>query len=200
MGNVIAFESSAKKAYETLIEDHYLVAKKMAQQILRSWGVNLADEEIESATGIAICQAAKRFRPSHQAKFTTYLHYFIKGALSESISFQRSCSDILESHSLQSTALSEIALEEDSNEIESLPCKSDIDHEVYVKEVRRECNAAIASLSNLEKVVIFEVNVLGDKVATLAFRLGYSRGYLSEVRSRAEQQLRVQLSHLRNAA
>ena len=213
MGAIVAFKSKKEllnstaetvQSVQELVETHYEIAVKLAQQILRTWGVKLVKEEVESAAGLALCQAAKGYQPKHQAKFTTYLHYFIKGALSESISFNRSCSDLLQKNQAEGSKemmpSAEIEIAKVLKEVETTARADNPDQMLHLKQVRKECSKAIERLSSLEKVVIFQVDVLGYKVANLAIKLGYSRGYLSEIRSKAERQLRNNLGHLRMVA
>lgn len=194
----VANQSNLVDSKTKLVNENFAVAIKLSKQILKAWGARMHQSEIESAVGIALCEAVRKYRPVNGAKFTTYLHYFLKGALSESIGFQISCID-----SLKLPDKIDYSASHESSEVidmNNLRAETDVDREVYIKEIRRGVNKAIAKLSLIEKIVIYRADLLGCKVANLANEMGYSRGYLSEVRSKAERTLRHKLDHFREVA
>ena len=72
--------------------------------------------------------------------------------------------------------------------------------ETFRREMSGHCTRALARLSVMERKVVLQAVVLDFKVAPLARRLGYSRGYLFSLRQSAFLKMRRDLDGMRWAA
>lgn len=189
-----------KNAEHDLILLHRTSARKLARRLMKQWSAALESDEVDSLADLALCEAAKGFNPRRNTKFTTYLFYFIRGALIRAIkesSEQAQAYDFGESMEALSSQEGEEMPSLDSTYDKSHSCP---ERETYRQEIVGLCNQALAKLSKLEQRVVFEVNIAEVKVAALARKLGFSRGYLSEVKTAAHRKLRPELVHLKEAA
>ena len=67
---------------------------------------------------------------------------------------------------------------------------------LYAGQIHEHCRQAVHALNNLEQEVVSRVYLYGTKLAVAARELGYSRGYINEVRGKAIGKLRSSLDCL----
>ncbi len=66
-----------------LILDHRDISRKIAINLIRKWNVRLSEEDLQSLTDLATCEAARRYSPEHGTVFSTFLFYYVRGHLIE---------------------------------------------------------------------------------------------------------------------
>ncbi len=171
-----------------LVMENRTAALRIARSLLRRWNLFLDISEVQSLADIALCEAVRGFDESRGTRFITYLFPYIKGVLiSELKSIQkdrmhRSADShdhgASEDNHLESEMVEMVADESTSPE-----------HQTYRAELRVICDMALKTLQPIEREALIGVHVMDDKVAQLARRIGYSRPYLSSVRTRAIEKL-----------
>ena len=169
---------------EQMILENRKAAKHMAVSLLARWGAGLEEDEIDSIRDLALCEAAKNYRAEKGTQFLTYFHFFLRGFLIQEFRkrVSQSESDMDMEHSIQLNSAAQEFMDRGGFQMP--------DEALYQQEIRERCEEAIEELSPIEKRVLTKVELLGCKVARVARELGYSRGYVSEVRSRACEKLR----------
>lgn len=187
-------------SYHELVISERARARKLAHHILNHWNATLDRDEFESVVDLALCEAARNFKPQHDVKFSTYLFYFLKGALIRSIAFSKKdrCIPLDKEEHEQRSLLPAHELEEAAAR-QGYSFSSDglTEKNVYLDELRQYCEKALRGLSELERTVVFRVHVLDFKLARVARDLGYSRGHISELRTKAFRKVREEMGFLR---
>lgn len=188
-----------------LILDHRLRALKLARHILKHWGVRLHEDEITSATDMALCDAGGRYNPESGVEFVTYLFYFIKGALARTITENRSinqqlCCETRDDGKSGDDALTRVIDQHAARNFDTEQSESSPARELMVREFRKYCSSALAALSKLEREIVVRVHVHDYKVAAVARQLGYSRGHVSTLRRQAFDKMRPALDFYSEAA
>jgi RNA polymerase sigma factor (sigma-70 family) len=178
-----------------LIEVHRPVALKIARSLLRRWNLFLELGEVQSLSDMALCEAARTFDPERGSRFVTYLFPFIKGSLINEI--KRMKRDRSESCERSSFANNDGSDAYQTPECEQLVDPSPSPEELrYSQEVRAMALKALEALQPLERDAVIAIDIHGHKVAQYARKIGYSRPYLSSVRSRAISKLQPYFSRL----
>jgi RNA polymerase sigma factor (sigma-70 family) len=176
---------------QELIEGNRDLAQRMSRAILRTFNARLDPEELISATDIALCEAASRYRPMKNATFSTYLYYFLKGALVRSIKQQTR--EVIESCCTEE----ELCLHDETStqqEQESIsPRAQSPEAQTYKEELRLLCQRGLAELTQVERSVLLESHVMELGMQEVADNLGYSRGHLFSIRKTAENKFRSYL-------
>lgn len=175
---------------DTLILSHREGAMKLGRKILRKWGVTLDEDEVRSLADIALCEAAKGFDTEKGAQFVTYLYFYVKGELAREIG-RRTKRDIPVELN-EPTSVKRLERELQKGEVQALSASSP-EADLVVKQVRSKCKEALEVLSELEREVMVRVHVYDFKVASVARTLGYSRGYLSDIRKGAAFKMQAYL-------
>lgn len=164
----------------------------MARALLKKWGAWIDGDDLQSIVDMALCEAAKHFRPTGATAFLSYAFYYIKGSLIQSISDAR----LRGVTGLRGRECEKVAYEAASTPTEvhgeHAVATSDYcpDETVMRGETRNWLAANLTQLSGLEQRVVCGVDVLEFKVAALARKLGYSRGHLSMIRQQAIRKMR----------
>jgi RNA polymerase sigma factor (sigma-70 family) len=170
-----------------LIMNNRTSALKIARSLLRRWGVYMDTTEVQSITDIALCEAARGFDLMRGTNFITYLFPYIKGALVTELKFSKRMLNTIsatancegnqqssdDEHSMYE--ISEYAIDEQTTP----------EHLTYRGELRKLCREALNSLLPLEREALIAVDICEDKVAVFARKIGYSRPYISSVRTKA---------------
>lgn len=177
----------------SLILSHREGAMKICRKILRKWGVTLEEDEVRSLADVALCEAAKGFNHKKGAQFVTYLYFFAKGELAREIGRRTKREMPIELD--KPCSMKKVERELINSEANlKLVCP---EGELAVKEVRAKCREALEALSELERQVMLRVHVYDFKVASVARSLGYSRGYLSDVKRVAATKMQSYLEPYR---
>lgn len=182
-----------------LILQHREAAQKIARHIIRRWGARVEIDDVSSAADIALCEAASRYVPMARSTFTTYLFYFIKGAMVQLIKEEGASSKLL-SEDFDAAAAEHTFEQAAAGEQEPSEEFSGPERQVFLKELRIHCNQAWLRLSGLERDIIMHVHVMGNNVTTVAKKLGYSRGHISMLSSAAVRKMRSDLDSFKDAA
>lgn len=181
---------------EELIITHRPNAIKMAQSILKKWEVALHKDDIQSAADTALCEAAARYKPNHGAQFTTYLFYFVKGALYHEISFQKRghsvqfASDV--DHINHVDALDMHVAEQVSHEeVDTLTCYQTPEVHSYQAELRVIIDRILESLSEVESTTLVNSFIYEDTMQSIAKDMNYSRSYIFSIRNNAVRKVKA---------
>lgn len=176
-----------------LILENRTTALRIARSLLRRWNLFLDLSEVQSLSDIALCEAVRGFDESRGTRFSTYLFPYIKGILiAELKSVKRDqlhqTPTVTTSHSSEDTYLETEAYLHSSSE--SMTDESETpEHHTYRRELREICAQALSSLLPLERQTLVGVHIMDEKVAQLARKIGYSRPYLSSIRTRAIEKM-----------
>jgi RNA polymerase sigma factor (sigma-70 family) len=169
----------------TLITEHRNRAFAMALSQVRRWGAPLSRDEVRSIADLAVCEAARGFRPE-AGTFETYLFYYVRKELLKTI-------DRAVHHTSRLRSLEQTTGERESeSSVEHRPAECQ-EQSYYRKQLRGRCAAALAALNDLERRIISGTIFDEEQVTEVARKLGYSRGHLSEVKRGAMEKLRVTL-------
>lgn len=180
-------------------------ARKMAGKLLKAWNAHLPEDEVESLCSLALCEAATRFRPEKGAQFLTYLYFYIRGYLirefdsraNAGISWDFERGSSVARNGTVSSGNNENAVDHTAL---ALVDGNNPEKEAAERAIRRIVFAAMQELEVLEQKIILEVFYGDMKVAKVARKLGFSRGYLSDVKTSALKKLRGRLVVLKEAA
>ncbi|MBX7138539.1 MAG: sigma-70 family RNA polymerase sigma factor [Oligoflexia bacterium] len=185
---------------EELVVENREAAHKMAAYFLRRWAVRMDEEEVRSLADLALCEAAKRYRGPTLSKFTTYLYYYIKGELVRAIKRECQNSSLARLNDPDSSDKSaENVSVHERDELGQCSAQSP-EEECEASELRGGFKRAFKTLTGLEKEIIFHVYVNEFKVASVARKLGYSRGHVSDMRRRALNKMRDLMEPFKEAA
>ena len=174
-----------------LVTGHRQSAQNIGFQFMRRWGARLERDCIISAVDFGLCRAARRYQSSRGVDFITFAHFFIKAELINEISRQKKIQVAIEELRMHRGRQKE-ALE--AEYLQPRPASPD---EALLQVERREIlQQAISLLSSLERK-IFELTVIDQlPVTAAAVLLGYSRGHLSLVKTRALTKIKTGLKKL----
>ena len=86
------------------------------------------------------------------------------------------------------------------NELSAEMDVTGLDEQVIAKELKATCKKALDNLQPLERKVVLEVCIFEKKVAKVARSLGYSRGHVSETRTKAVNKMRCYFEEYKQAA
>jgi RNA polymerase sigma factor (sigma-70 family) len=185
--------------YEELVVNNRTTAQKLARSLLRRWACHMDMDEVTSIADLALCEAARRFDPTRNIQFITFLFHFVRGGLVAEIRRCRASSATIFESDLRSSAersgtesdnrdhgavLSAMSSETPTESVENP------ERAFYLGELRSLCKEAMNELNELERTALINIHVLDEKVARLARRVGYSRGHLSMVRTNAIRKIR----------
>ena len=182
-----------------LIINNRTTALKIARSLLKRWDIFLDLPEIQSISDSALCEAVRGYDTTRGTKFITYLFPYIKGALIAEFKFAKK--GAWSSHELYSPASeydAQTDIESNNNgtaEIATEPSASP-EYQTYLKELQLICSEALSHLQPLEREVIIQVDMLEEKVAHYARRIGYSRPYLSSLHSKAINKIQPYLERM----
>lgn len=182
---------------EELILNHRTCAKKLSAYFLKRWGSYIEQDELESLSDIALCEAALRYRTDKGAQFQTLLFFYVKNIIIREIKSRKSTDSMYflecqtESSKVNETIEKELAADSDV---------ASLDDQLIAKELKVSCKNALDNLLPFERKVVLEVCVFEKKVAKVARQLGYSRGHVSETRTKAVNKMRSYFTAYREAA
>lgn len=182
---------SLTEVQKDLIIQNRAPALRIARSLLRRWNVFLDLMEVQSIADIAMCEAARSFDCNRGTRFITYLFPFIKGALIAEMKRARGDRGSGADH----MTVANLPTTERHQEHGEYPNKYDSENIAddsaspeqlsYHQELKILCQNALESLLPLERETIVGVDIMGHKVAQFARKIGYSRPYLSSVRTKA---------------
>jgi RNA polymerase sigma factor (sigma-70 family) len=182
---------SLTEAQKNLILDNRAPALRIARSLLRRWNLFFDISEAQSIADMALCEAARNFDFDRGTRFITYLFPFIKGSLIAEMKRSRGDRAYGIEHIKDSGFESHDSYREHTevglkNEYDSIADQGASPEELsYHQEIKVICQKALDSLLPLERDTIVGVDIMGDKVAQFARKIGYSRPYLSSIRSKA---------------
>ena len=171
-------------------------------KLLKGWSARLATDDFVSAVDLALCEAASRYTPSDRASFITYLFYFIKGELLETLKQQGrpvapglvepAPAEQVEGHASEDSRA-------DGDPIDYIGDLSLApDRLAYLNELREACLLAMQELSEMEQMVLVERDLFQEKMTTVAKKTGYSRGHLFLLQKQATQKMRAALASIQD--
>ena len=174
------------KRDQMLILDHWDYALRLAFHFLRKWGVRIVRDEIESLVGLALCEAAKNFDRRRGVSFRTFLYYHLFGTLTHAIAGAKR--ELSLGREVVAQAHSGISgVEFGPGVASSIDCPEQM---FAMREFASRYRSLSDQLSELEQVVV-QRHVLEDQtINRIARDLGYSRSYLSRVKTKALLRLR----------
>jgi len=162
---------------------------KVAKSMLRRWNVVLPPDELKSLVNLSIAEVLPKFDASKGTSIITFLYYHLKGALIKHIQ---------ETVSQQSEQLSEEAylefqaFENHTSEVSFV--SESPEEEIINKQLTKIYDEALGTLSDLERELIRLNLEEGIKVQQIAKQLGFSRSYLSRLKSQALYRLCSELT------
>ena len=184
-----------------LIIDHCDLGRRLAWSMLASWRVRIGQEEVVSAVGLALCDAANRFDPDRGVSFKTFLFYHLRGILLKEIARiiedQKICQYFNQPGGDGVSAPEEVPLQQWSAPLIEF---NDPERLIQRREIASRCWDACNQLDELEREVIVRSFIYDEPLIEIADSLGYCRCHISRVKSKALATLNRQLAHLDPAA
>lgn len=181
-----------------LIVSEKPAALRVARKILREWQSELDFDDVEGAVNLALCEAAKGYDPKHGTKFSTYLFFYIQGMLADAVAFSaggKGAAILNKDQEAQPIA------QEEADLVCDLDSRTDTPETLCErKELIERVAGILTGLSQAAQQVVLEVDLLEWKLAVVARKIGYSRGYLSEIRRQAHLRLGADLNEFKIAA
>jgi len=183
---------------EALVLEHRENGRKLARSMLRRWRARMNAEEVDSIVDLTLCEAAKRYSPTHGASFMTFFFYHLRGYLVRAVATAMNSHNVLlPFQNRPGSDLSEIAhIGEDAFKSFLPECASFGLREVESPEnllLRKEsievCRKAYDKLDELEQEVITRSFKNEEPLVNIAQSLGYSRCHISRVKKRALERL-----------
>ncbi len=175
-------------SFEEQVLHHRPMAHRLGWHLIRRWGLDLPRDDATSMIDYALCEALARFDPSRGAELSTYLYYVLKGELKRLKRLgTREIRNVplLDEREAQKSEESERI----TKEIPSCPNPSP-EAETHGNHVRELCRKLVAELSEVQRQVVMDTVAGEENVASVARRLGYSRGHLSTLKNSALRRMR----------
>ncbi len=183
---------------ERLILDHRENGRKLARSLLRRWRARMSPEEVDSIVDLTLCEAAKRFSPTHGASFMTFMFYHLRGFLVRAVATAMNSNNILLAFQPRSNGdyMDFVSTEDDAMKSFLPECASFGLHEpdgpecaLMRKEDINTCRDAVNKLDALEREVLFRSFDREESLVDIARELGYSRCHISRVKKKALERL-----------
>lgn len=192
------------KNYQELVLNERTIGRKLAHHILRAWGATMEESQVNSVVDLAVCEAAVKFDRKRKVKFSTYLFYYLKGALKREIAFEAAVTPMpIDDHSIFD-GIEQARKKGDSRHYADpalyINDSSNPERDTHKTQCRQACLQALSKLGALEKQVMEATCILDLKVTAVARNLGYSRGYISDVKTQGKRKLRKMLEAFKEAA
>jgi RNA polymerase sigma factor (sigma-70 family) len=167
---------------QALVLEHVEHGKRLAWSFLSGWRIFLPRDEVESAVGAALCEAANRFDPSRKVDFKTFLFYHLRGMLLKEVS------KTIEQQKL--VQLSSFSADGSESSYEKTPVGIMVDYQnpesvMEQRELSARCWEACSQLDELEREVLVRCFVNDQSLIDIAEELNYCRCHISRVKSRA---------------
>jgi len=168
---------------EQLIIENRDHGYRLAWKFLHHWRIRLKEEEVRSIVGIALCEAALRFRTTFQTAFKTFLFYHLRGLLLREVGDQirqRNLHRPLPSFGGEDADL--VALD-----AQYLGFVENRTPERLIQRKQRIdlCREACEKLDDLEREVVTRHFIEEHSLNNIAKELGYCRCHISRVKHRA---------------
>ena len=179
-----------KKQKHDIIVEHQEHGKRLAWSFLSSWRIRLAQDEVTSVVGAALCEAASRFDPSKEVAFKTFFFYHLRGMLLKEIAQVINEQKILQL--IPSTFIADAYRADEMvpvNWSRALMEHNNPERIVEKKEVAGACWEACSQLDPLEQEVLIRHFVYDEQLIHIAKELKYCRCHISRVKSRALSKL-----------
>jgi RNA polymerase sigma factor (sigma-70 family) len=186
------FKPLHPKEIEALVLEHIDLANRLAWSLLNRWRVRLGEDDVQSATGAALCEAASRFDATRGVSFRTFLFYHLRGVLLKEISKR------VNENRARGNDEYFAAVSPGRNDEEWRTAHSDqlSPEELLLKEeLAVFCRRACSQLDALEQKIIFRFFVLDQSVVEIARELGYCRCHISRIKSQVLHRLARTLRH-----
>lgn len=174
-----------EKASELVVENMEL-GRRLAWKLLSSWNIRIAEDEVVSIVGIALCEAARNYDGRESTQFPTFFYYHLRGRL------LREISDIVENKKLTAEYCHDEFFDVMISKNENNPVmsgnrysSSNPEKIIFEKEKEASFEQAFSDLDWLEKEVITRHYFKGESLMQLADELKYCRCHLSRVKNRA---------------
>jgi len=169
---------------EKLIVENRDHGYRLAWKFLHHWRIRLQEDDVRSIVGIALCEAAHRFRTTFQTSFRTFLFYHLRGLLLREVGDQIKQRNL---HRPMPTFLGDDDQEALSLEFQSLTF---VEYRTPEKLIQRKqiidlCRDACDKLDELERVVLTRHFIEEHSLNDIARDMGYCRCHISRVKNRA---------------
>jgi RNA polymerase sigma factor (sigma-70 family) len=177
-----------REQFESLIIEHIDFARRISWKLLNRWRITLCEDEVQSISAAALCEAASRFDLKRGVSFRTFLFYHLRGALLKEIA--RAVNDA------KAVALDLVP----ADQMERAPSRDVIEFAVVCQNPTPEeqliasqlsslCRKACAELDALERDVLFRHFGLEQSVVQIAKELGYCRCHISRIKTQVLDRL-----------
>lgn len=195
--HALADKQSAKtEPYELALRNRE-AARKLALSMIGKWKCRIEPQELQSVIDLALCEAASRYNHAHGAAFMTFLYYHLKGKLIKTIAARADQSlmfiDDYEKSRLEvygDDETSEVRSSEWRTYSSSLGTTSAPEEALYRQQLVDICYKACLRLKGVERDVIWQIYFENKDLSDLTQALGYSRGHLFRVRTRALEKIK----------
>lgn len=175
---------------EALIVDHLEHGRRLAWSFLTNWRIRMAQDDVMSAVGAALCDAAHRFDPDKGVSFKTFFFYHLRGTLLKEISRmieeQRLLHNIATTDAVNAICIDRLAY---ANMTAPLIDYNNPERMIVRRERAIMCWRACSLLDPLEREVVVRHYVHDEALIDVAKELGYCRCHISRVKSRALKKL-----------
>jgi RNA polymerase sigma factor (sigma-70 family) len=191
---------------ESLILEHREIAWRLARRMINRWGSRIEADELRSLTDIALCEAAARYRHDAGAAFMTFFFYHLKGCLVKSIALRThqqlllvdDIETLIDGHSTIAPKRTRSSFEETGHRrgaplVATHSLDNTFEDAIIMRDLVNKCVLATSKLRGLDREVIKRVYVQGEDLNSLPDSLGFSRGHIFRVRSRAITKLKRML-------
>jgi len=193
--------SISQKTPEELALHYRSGARKLALSMVAKWKCRLDADDLQSVIDLAVCEAAARYNSAHGAGFMTFLYYHLKGKLVKAIA-KRANDRLL---FIDDYEMSRMSVRGD-DETSTVRCKEwkhyasdesgsvSTEEALYQRELLDHCYKACQRLRGIEKEVITSLYFEDKELSQVTSEMGYSRGHIFRVRTRALEKLRKSLA------
>jgi len=144
---------------QRLVEEQLTVSLRIARGLLKKWNFSVQNDELESVTALALCEAAKKFVAERGTQFTTFAYPYIKGMLINKFIRRGEEVELLE-------------LEEDS------AATTNLEEQMEGLALHRKLHQLISKLDSAEQELIRGFYFDDRQVAELASKFRWSRANL----------------------
>ena len=178
---------------EQIVTENQKYGYRLAWNFLKGWHVRMHPDEVTSIVGMALVEAARRFDPSLNVAFKTFLFYHLKGMLLREISRLVGESKVnLNLFASQSAS----NIQDGQTVDEASWFYVDVDYRnpeqlMQDEELVALCRKACAELDPLEQEILHRHFVNDEPLKDIAKNLKYNRCHISRVKSIALSKLKI---------
>lgn len=180
----------SREQVDAIIVDNRELGRRLAWSLLSSWRMKLSSDDVTSAVGTALCEAANRFDPDKGVAFKTFFFYHLRGTLLKEVSRiiqeQKVCRYVPGTLLAAGTSGEQVL---PAAWLSALSDTEDPEKITQRKQLIEMCKKACSYLDPLEQEVVIRSVAYEEALIDIADNLGYCRCHISRVKSRAMAKL-----------